>query len=174
MAKTPSLESIKRHLRAATEFKREMPAMTDGEQADMIRAYLAEDADQQRQDIINANTGTGMLELPAKLAYSLCCQTVTVFTIYRFVKLLSIIYRIPPLKLFCDPTGAGMKEAGQIMYKVDRLMTNPRWASDADIDNVAEYIYDIPDKIKHIRIRLMAAVIVAVDVAAIIITALLL
>lgn len=64
-----------------------------------------------------------------------------------------------------------MKEAGLVISDFDRLTDRTQALDERAIDNVAEYLIDIPDKMKHLRIRLIAAFIIAADLAVIIICA---
>ncbi len=163
-----TLQIIKNNLRTAMQFKRELPEMTDKEQADMIQHYLSQDASIQKTDIMNANRGLENLNNPAKLAYAISCQTITIASIWHFVSVLRLIYKIPLLKYFCDYKGQFMKEAGLVIADFDNLTDRNKAIDEKAIDNVAEYLIDIPDKMKHLRIRLIAAFIIAVDLAVII------
>ena len=162
---------IKENLRTAMQFKRELPEMTDKEQADMMQHYLSQRSSRQKTDIINATRDSGKLDIPAKLAYAISCQTITIASIWHFVSVLRLIYRIPFLKYLCDYKGQFMKEAGLVISDFDRLTDRTQALDERAIDNVAEYLMDIPDKMKHLRIRLIAAFIIAADLAMIIICA---
>ena len=84
---------------------------------------------------------------------------------------LRLIYKIPLLKYLCDYKGHFMKEAGLVISDFDRLTDRTQALDERAIDNVAEYLIDIPDKMRHLRIRLIAAFIIAVDLAVIIVCA---
>lgn len=150
-------------------YKAELPEMTSEEQGRMLFSYLREESvSRQRQDVMAASGGSGELDVAAKLAYVLCCQTIIVLSINKFSEMLRLVYLFPPFRFFCDFGKGFMKEMALVVSDLDIFMNNNYRVDYRAVDRIAEYVCDIPSKIRHIRIRMLAAIVVMIDVVLIV------
>ncbi len=166
--KNDTVESIVTKLKVAAECQREVSNMSESEQMEILKSHLAQDASRYDPDILNATKDAATLDVPGKLTYASACYALLFIQIKSFTLRLKRIYRIPFMRRFCDGGGEFMRGAIQATDDLDTIMNAPHIVDEARLKKLAEYIYELPNNTRHVRMRFAAGIVILLNIALII------